>query len=202
MSDIGPFLDIFWTISSTTLAPDQLASTTDDRLNYSHLRIVMPSPVQSTIVMLTTPLQTGSTVLSGQWDTQTGFSGNSFSGDLLSLRQQETDLRPAELWCACSFLLIGRYICLLQASYLTRSPCRCNIVRFHYFVRGGFVGHRSRASLPSSSGRVARFLGVKQGCAAPEAARVGVGSTKKPTRCCCFREVTLQLSPSLMELFR
>ncbi|GFX65371.1 hypothetical protein TNCV_4474911 [Trichonephila clavipes] len=28
----------------------------------------MPSPVQS-IVMLTTPLQTGSTVLSGQWDT-------------------------------------------------------------------------------------------------------------------------------------
>ncbi|GFV03587.1 hypothetical protein TNCV_3185101 [Trichonephila clavipes] len=31
----------------------------------------MPSPVQS-IVMLTTPLQTGSTVLSGQWDTHTG----------------------------------------------------------------------------------------------------------------------------------
>ncbi|GFU41791.1 hypothetical protein TNCV_4148111 [Trichonephila clavipes] len=30
-------------------------------------------------------------------------SGNSFSGDLLSLRQQETDLPPAELWCACSF---------------------------------------------------------------------------------------------------
>ncbi|GFX90750.1 hypothetical protein TNCV_3165811 [Trichonephila clavipes] len=28
----------------------------------------MPSPVQS-IVMLTSPLQTGSTVLSGQWDT-------------------------------------------------------------------------------------------------------------------------------------
>ncbi|GFW10812.1 hypothetical protein TNCV_4919311 [Trichonephila clavipes] len=36
---------------------------------YSRLRIVrMPSPVQS-IVMLTTPLQTGSMVLSGQWDT-------------------------------------------------------------------------------------------------------------------------------------
>ncbi|GFV43311.1 hypothetical protein TNCV_10091 [Trichonephila clavipes] len=33
------------------------------------------------------------------------------------LRQQETDLSPTELWCACSFLLIGRYICLLQASY-------------------------------------------------------------------------------------
>ncbi|GFW77326.1 hypothetical protein TNCV_924421 [Trichonephila clavipes] len=30
-------------------------------------------------------------------------SGNSFSGDLLFLRQQETDLPPAELWCACSF---------------------------------------------------------------------------------------------------
>ncbi|GFU84450.1 hypothetical protein TNCV_4557831 [Trichonephila clavipes] len=29
----------------------------------------MPSPIQS-IVMLTSPLQTGSTVLSGQWDTQ------------------------------------------------------------------------------------------------------------------------------------
>ncbi|GFX19973.1 mimitin, mitochondrial [Trichonephila clavipes] len=43
------------------------------------------------------------------------------------------------------------------------------IVRVHYFVRGGFVGYRSvpvllKASLSSSSGRVARFLGgVKQG---------------------------------------
>ncbi|GFX72998.1 retrovirus-related Pol polyprotein from transposon 297 [Trichonephila clavipes] len=39
------------------------------------------------------------------------------------------------------------------------------IVRVHYFVRGGFVGYRSRASskhLSSSSGRVARFLGGGQ----------------------------------------
>ncbi|GFW78692.1 transposable element Tc3 transposase [Trichonephila clavipes] len=58
------------------------------------------------------------------------------------------------------------------------------IVRVHYFVRGGSVGHRSRASskhlsphLPvdelDSSG------GSNRGCAAPADARVGVGSTKK-----------------------
>ncbi|GFX66708.1 hypothetical protein TNCV_2060021 [Trichonephila clavipes] len=40
-----------------------------------------------------------------------------FFGRSAFLRQQETDLPPAELWCACSVLLIGRYICLLQASY-------------------------------------------------------------------------------------
>ncbi|GFW97658.1 hypothetical protein TNCV_685281 [Trichonephila clavipes] len=70
--------------------------------------------------MLTTPLQTGSTVLSGQWDT--------FFGRSAFLRQQETDLSPAELWCACSFLLIRRYICLLQASRTsnTTSPVPSN----------------------------------------------------------------------------
>ncbi|GFW17968.1 hypothetical protein TNCV_2231491 [Trichonephila clavipes] len=59
---------------------------------------------------------------------------------------------------------------------------RWEIVRVHYFVRGGFVGHRSRVRSisPSSSGRVARFWG-QTGCAASEAARVGVESTKKPT---------------------
>ncbi|GFV72951.1 hypothetical protein TNCV_1329591 [Trichonephila clavipes] len=62
------------------------------------------------------------------------------------------------------------------------------IVRVHYFVRGGFVGYRSRASSkhlsPSSSGRRARFLGGQKGVALHlQAARVGVGSTKKPTRC-------------------
>ncbi|GFV93861.1 hypothetical protein TNCV_1811161 [Trichonephila clavipes] len=48
-----------------------------------------------------------------------------FFGRSAFLRQQETDLPPAEQWCACSFLLIGGYICLLQASYFnTTSPCR------------------------------------------------------------------------------
>ncbi|GFT77729.1 hypothetical protein TNCV_4245851 [Trichonephila clavipes] len=45
-------------------------------------------------------------------------SGNSFSGDLIFLRQQETDLPLAEHDVVRLFLLlIGRYICLLQASY-------------------------------------------------------------------------------------
>ncbi|GFV26167.1 hypothetical protein TNCV_4887981 [Trichonephila clavipes] len=72
----------------------------------------------------------------------------------------------------------------------------CNIVRVQYFVRGGFVGHRSRASskhhLFSSSGRRARFLGVKQGLRCTCKMHVWVsGPQRKPTRCRCFREVTL-----------
>ncbi|GFV86259.1 hypothetical protein TNCV_2093001 [Trichonephila clavipes] len=64
------------------------------------------------------------------------------------------------------------------------SVLKTKIVRVQYFVRGGFVRHRSRASSkhlsPSSSGRRARFLGgSNRGCLAPENARVGVGSTKK-----------------------
>ncbi|GFW12692.1 DUF4817 domain-containing protein [Trichonephila clavipes] len=56
----------------------------------------------------------------------------------------------------------------------------------------------------SSSGRVARFLGGQTGgCAGSEIARVGVESTKKPTPdVVVVFDVTLQLSPSLMELFR
>ncbi|GFW08174.1 uncharacterized protein TNCV_4051591 [Trichonephila clavipes] len=64
------------------------------------------------------------------------------------------------------------------------------IVRVQYFVRGGFVGHRSRASskhlfshLPVDG---ARFLGGQTGVALQlQDARVGVGSTKMPTRCLC-----------------
>ncbi|GFX03441.1 hypothetical protein TNCV_4634531 [Trichonephila clavipes] len=60
------------------------------------------------------------------------------------------------------------------------------IVRVHYFVRGGFVGHRSRASSKHLSphlpvGSLDSSGGSNRGCAAPKAARVGVGSTKKPT---------------------
>ncbi|GFX84086.1 uncharacterized protein TNCV_4858941 [Trichonephila clavipes] len=58
------------------------------------------------------------------------------------------------------------------------------IVRVHYFVRGGFVGHRSRASskhlsphlpvdeLDSSGGQTGVALHLQD-------VRVGVGSTKK-----------------------
>ncbi|GFU35885.1 hypothetical protein TNCV_4030001 [Trichonephila clavipes] len=58
------------------------------------------------------------------------------------------------------------------------------IVRVQYFVRGGFVGHRSRASSKaspfSSSGQRGWIpRGSKRGCVAPADARVGVGSTKK-----------------------
>ncbi|GFV23127.1 hypothetical protein TNCV_3882481, partial [Trichonephila clavipes] len=57
------------------------------------------------------------------------------------------------------------------------------IVRVHYFVRGGLsspLACKFKASLPhlpvgSDSSESNR------GCAAPEVARVGVGSTKKPT---------------------
>ncbi|GFV74730.1 uncharacterized protein TNCV_1039681 [Trichonephila clavipes] len=61
------------------------------------------------------------------------------------------------------------------------------IVRVHYFVRGGFVGYRSRASskasLLSSSGRRARFLGGQKGVALQLQMHVwGSGPQRKPTR--------------------
>ncbi|GFW78659.1 hypothetical protein TNCV_4260821 [Trichonephila clavipes] len=60
------------------------------------------------------------------------------------------------------------------------------IVRVHYFVRGGFVGYRSRASSKHLSphlpvGSLDSSGGSNRVCAASEVARVGVESTKKPT---------------------
>ncbi|GFW60445.1 sterol O-acyltransferase 1 [Trichonephila clavipes] len=60
------------------------------------------------------------------------------------------------------------------------------IVRVHYFVRGGFVGYRSRASSKHLSphlpvGSLDSSGGSNRGCAGSEVARVGVESTKKPT---------------------
>ncbi|GFU89999.1 hypothetical protein TNCV_2438861 [Trichonephila clavipes] len=65
------------------------------------------------------------------------------------------------------------------------SPCVA-IVRVQCFVRGGFVGYRSRASSKHLSphlpvGSLDSSGGQTGGCAASEAARVGVESTKKPT---------------------
>ncbi|GFW94732.1 hypothetical protein TNCV_4247721 [Trichonephila clavipes] len=70
MSDIGPFPGYFLDDKQYhSRARSVGVYNPMTNCTYSHLRIVrMPSPVQS-IVMLTTPLQTGSTVLSGQWDT-------------------------------------------------------------------------------------------------------------------------------------
>ncbi|GFV00299.1 uncharacterized protein TNCV_2117531 [Trichonephila clavipes] len=75
---------------------------------------------------------------------------------------------------------------------MIRGPNICNysttnkIVRVHYFVRGGFVRHRSRASSKHLSPHLpvdgARILGDQKGVALQvQDARVGVGSTKKPT---------------------
>ncbi|GFX96404.1 hypothetical protein TNCV_2055211 [Trichonephila clavipes] len=64
--------------------------------------------------------------------------------------------------------------------------CKKLIVRVHYFVRGGFVGYRSRASSKHLSshlpvGSLDSSGGSNRGCAVSEVARVGVESTKKPT---------------------
>ncbi|GFX77511.1 retrovirus-related Pol polyprotein from transposon 297 [Trichonephila clavipes] len=62
------------------------------------------------------------------------------------------------------------------------------IVRVQYFVRGGFVGHRSRVSSKHLSSHLpvdgVRFLGGQKGVPLQlQDARVGVGSTKDFDRC-------------------
>ncbi|GFW10975.1 uncharacterized protein TNCV_4459501 [Trichonephila clavipes] len=89
-----------------------------------------------------------------------------------------------------------------------RSDFVRQIVRVHYFVRGGFVGYRSRASSKHLSPHLPvgslDSSGVKQGLRCIGSCTCGRRIYKETdTRCCCcFRDVTLQLSPSLMELFR
>ncbi|GFT48124.1 uncharacterized protein TNCV_1001171 [Trichonephila clavipes] len=66
--------------------------------------------------------------------------------------------------------------------------CEKLIVRVHYFVRGGFVGHRSRVSSKHLSSHLpvdgVRFLGGQKGVALQlQDARVGFGSTKDFDRC-------------------
>ncbi|GFT49327.1 uncharacterized protein TNCV_4583091 [Trichonephila clavipes] len=61
------------------------------------------------------------------------------------------------------------------------------IVRVHYFVRGGFVGNRSRVSSKHLSSHLpvdgVRFLGGQKGVALQlQDARVGVGSNKDADR--------------------
>ncbi|GFS57642.1 uncharacterized protein TNCV_1402641 [Trichonephila clavipes] len=67
-------------------------------------------------------------------------------------------------------------------SFLVARECQ-NIVSVQYFVRGGFVGHRSRASSKHLSSHLpvdgVRFLGGQKGVALQlQDARVGVGSNK------------------------
>ncbi|GFW54603.1 zinc finger protein [Trichonephila clavipes] len=69
-------------------------------------------------------------------------------------------------------------------------------------IRWSPLACKFKASLPSSSGRVARFLGGQTGCAAPKAARVGRRVLQRKRLDVDVSRVTLQLSSSLIELFR
>ncbi|GFV99851.1 hypothetical protein TNCV_5082111 [Trichonephila clavipes] len=114
MSDIGPFPGYFLSDKQYHSRQISWRLQSDDRLNL--LSSENSTHAQSCSVELRCSrhhCKTGSTVLSGQWDTHTkGLRAYSpppsnvwqqFFGRSAFLRQQETDLPPAELWCACSF---------------------------------------------------------------------------------------------------
>ncbi|GFU01562.1 hypothetical protein TNCV_655131 [Trichonephila clavipes] len=71
MSDIGPFPGYFLDDQQYHSCQISWRLQSNDRLNLLSSENKYACPVLSSpIVMLTTPLQTGSMVLSGQWDTQ------------------------------------------------------------------------------------------------------------------------------------
>ncbi|GFW86194.1 uncharacterized protein TNCV_4779071 [Trichonephila clavipes] len=77
---------------------------------------------------------------------------------------------------------------LFQFLTPTKERITMTIVRVQYFVRGGFVGHRSRVSSKHLSSHLpvdgVRFLGGQKGVALQlQDARVGVGSNKDAYRC-------------------
>ncbi|GFX15269.1 uncharacterized protein TNCV_3302001 [Trichonephila clavipes] len=74
-------------------------------------------------------------------------------------------------------------VVMTLGSHLEDSRSNSELLRVQYFVRGGFVGHRSRASSKHLSSHLPvdgiRFLGGKKGVALQlQDARVGVGSNK------------------------
>ncbi|GFY35404.1 uncharacterized protein TNCV_194971 [Trichonephila clavipes] len=95
-----------------------------------------------------------------------------FFGRSAFLRQQETDFPPVELWCACSFLLIGRYTYLLQASYFNKtSPCRLlHIPLVKRFKETGKLEDRARAGRPCLKEERAPCIAVEMEAIASEAA--------------------------------
>ncbi|GFV26419.1 hypothetical protein TNCV_4476281 [Trichonephila clavipes] len=134
MSDIGPFPGYFLDDKRYHSRQIGWRLQSDNRLNLlSSENSTHASPIQS-IVMLTTPLQTGSTVLSGQWDTHTGLRAYSppplkrlatvFREICFPEAQQETDLPPAsgELWCTVPFADRTIYLSSAGVVLLTRPP--------------------------------------------------------------------------------